>query len=226
MAADNRGLVLVVEDEPSISDIQALYLVREGFDVEVVRSGEAALHAMSARRPIAVVLDVGLPGIDGTEVVRRLRAAGDDVPVLMVTARDEEVDRLLGLEIGADDYITKPFSPREMVARVRAVLRRGRLGPAASVLESGSLRMDLDDHRVTVEGREIDLSPTEYELLAHLLRHPGRVFSRDELLTQVWGYSAAVPSRTVDVHVAQVRAKVGDAVRIRTVRGVGYGLDR
>jgi two-component system, OmpR family, response regulator MtrA len=226
MAADNRGLVLVVEDEPSISDIQALYLVREGFDVEVVRSGEAALDAMSARRPIAVVLDVGLPGIDGTEVVRRLRAAGDDVPVLMVTARDEEVDRLLGLEIGADDYITKPFSPREMVARVRAVLRRGRLGPAASVLESGSLRMDLDDHRVTVEGREIDLSPTEYELLAHLLRHPGRVFSRDELLTQVWGYSAAVPSRTVDVHVAQVRAKIGDAVRIRTVRGVGYGLDR
>jgi len=226
VAADTRGLVLVVEDEPAISDLQALYLVREGFDVEVVRSGEEALDVTAARRPIAVVLDVGLPGIDGTEVVRRLRAAGDGVPVLIVTARDEEVDRLLGLEIGADDYITKPFSPRELVARVRAVLRRGPLGPAAHVLESRSVRMDLDQHRVTVDGRDVELSPTEYELLEHLLRHPGRVFSRDELLTEVWGYSAAVPSRTVDVHVAQVRAKIGDAARIRTVRGVGYGLDR
>jgi DNA-binding response OmpR family regulator len=226
MAADTRGLVLVVEDEPAISDLQTLYLTREGFDVLVVRSGEAALEAVAAQRPIAVVLDVGLPGIDGTEVVRRLRASGDGVPVLIVTARDEEVDRLLGLEIGADDYITKPFSPRELVARVRAVLRRGGLDPTATVLESGPVRMDLAEHRVSIDGRHIELTPTEYELLEHLMRHPGRVFSRDELLTQVWGYRSAVPSRTVDVHVAQVRAKIGDAARIRTVRGVGYGLDR
>ncbi len=221
-----RSLVLLVEDEPAIADIQRLYLQRDGFDVGVVTSGEQALDVIRARRPAAVVLDVGLPGIDGIEVVRRLRAAGDDVPVLVVTARDDEVDRVLGLEMGADDYVTKPFSPRELVARVRAVLRRGRASETRDSVAIGEVELNATEHRVSVRGEPVEMTPTEFELLAELMRHPGRVFTRDELLRQVWGYSSSVTTRTVDVHVAQVRAKVGDALHIRTVRGVGYGLDR
>jgi DNA-binding response OmpR family regulator len=219
-------LVLLVEDEAAIADLQRLYLQRDGFQVEVVGTGEQALEQIRARRPAAVVLDVGLPGIDGIEVVRRLRAAADDTPVLFVTARDDEVDRVLGLEMGADDYVTKPFSPRELVARVRAVLRRGRATVAAESVVLGDVELNLAAHRVLVRATPVELTPTEFDLLAELMRNPGRVFTRDELLRQVWGYSAAVTTRTVDVHVAQVRAKLGDALRIRTVRGVGYGLDR
>jgi DNA-binding response OmpR family regulator len=223
-AASN--LVLLVEDEPAIADLQRLYLLRDGFDVGVVTTGEQALEQIRARRPAAVVLDVGLPGIDGIEVVRRLRAGGDDVPVLFVTARDDEVDRVLGLEMGADDYVTKPFSPRELVARVRAVLRRGRTSDDRDTVVVGEVELNTLEHRVSVRGEPVEMTPTEFDLLAELMRNPGRVFTRDELLRQVWGYSSAVTTRTVDVHVAQVRAKLGDAVHIRTVRGVGYGLDR
>jgi len=219
------SLVLVVEDEPAIADVQRLYLERDGFDVGVVSSGEQALEQIRDRRPAAVVLDVGLPGIDGIEVVRRLRAGGDDVPVLFVTARDDEVDRVLGLEMGGDDYVTKPFSPRELVARVRAVLRRGRTAGARETLVAGEVELSTREHRVSVRGEPVEMTPTEFDLLAELMRQPGRVLTRDELLRQVWGYSSTVTTRTVDVHVAQVRAKVGDAVSIRTVRGVGYGLD-
>lgn len=218
--------MLLVEDEAAIADLQRLYLQRDGFQVEVVGTGEQALEQVRARRPAAVVLDVGLPGIDGIEVVRRLRASADDTPVLFVTARDDEVDRVLGLEMGADDYVTKPFSPRELVARVRAVLRRGRAPVAAESVVLGDVELNLAAHRVLVRGTPVELTPTEFDLLAELMRNPGRVFTRDELLRQVWGYSATVTTRTVDVHVAQVRAKIGDALHIRTVRGVGYGLDR
>ncbi len=221
-----RGLVLVVEDEPAIADLQRMYLAREGFTVQVLTTGEQALDAVKRLRPVAVVLDVGLPGMDGTEVVRRLRASGDDTPVLFVTARDEEVDRVLGLEIGGDDYITKPFSPREMVARVRTVLRRGRLPIGGEPVVVGEVRLLPDERRVEVAGRDVEFTATEFDLLAHLMRHPGRVFSREELLSEVWGYGPVVTTRTVDVHVAQVRAKVGHALRIRTVRGVGYGVQR
>jgi len=226
LAPAAAGLVVIVEDEPAIADIQRLYLAREGYDVVVATTGEDALDLIRQRRPVAVVLDVGLPGIDGVEVLRRLRSDGDDTPVLVVTARDEEVDRVLGLEMGADDYVTKPFSPRELVARVRAVLRRGRRAERTDELSAGTVVMRPDERRVLVDGAEVELTPTEFELLEALLRNPGHVFTRDELLTDVWRYTSAVTTRTVDVHVAQLRAKLGEALVIRTVRGVGYGIDR
>jgi len=217
--------VLVVEDEPSIADLLRLYLSREGFGVHVERDGRGGLAAARSLKPVAVVLDVGLPEIDGTEVCRRLRADGDWVPVLFCTARDDEIDRVLGLELGADDYITKPFSPREVVARVKAVVRRAD-GPAATpLLELGRVVVDRDAHKVRADGEEVELTATEFDLLVHLMRHPGRVLSREQLLSEVWGYAAVVGTRTVDVHVAQVRAKLGDASPIRTVRGVGYSAE-
>ena len=221
-----RGLVLVVEDEATIADLLRLYLSREGYGVHVERDGRAGLAAARSLSPVAIILDVGLPEMDGTEVCRRLRADDDWVPVLFCTARDDEIDRVLGLELGADDYITKPFSPREVVARVKSVLRRTD-GPqtARAPLSLGSVQVDRETRRVSVDGVEVELTATEFDLLAHLMRSPGRVFSREQLLSEVWGYAAVVGTRTVDVHVAQVRAKLGDASPVRTVRGVGYSAD-
>ena len=225
-AGGARGLVLVAEDERAIADLQRLYLAREGFGVQVETDGLAALAAIRRVHPVAVVLDVGLPSLDGVEVCRRLRADGDWTPVLFVTARDDEVDRVLGLEIGADDYITKPFSPRELVVRVRAVLRRTR-GPdeQGTVLRVGAVTVDPSRRRVFVGEREVVLTATEFDLLAFLMRRPGRIYERGHLLSAVWGYTAAAGTRTVDVHVAQLRAKLGAASPIRTVRGVGYGTE-
>ncbi len=222
-----RGLVLVVEDERHIADLLRLYLSREGFTVQVETDGPAALAAVRSVRPVAVVLDIGLPTMDGTEVCRRMRTGGDWTPVLFLTARDDEVDRLLGLELGADDYVTKPFSPREVVARVKAVLRRAAGSPEQQQqpLVVGAVEVDRVRRRVTVAGREVTLTSTEFDLLAMLLRRPGRVFSREELLSEVWGYSAKAGTRTVDVHVAQVRAKLGEGSPLRTVRGVGYAAE-
>ncbi|MFL6075407.1 MAG: response regulator transcription factor [Mycobacteriales bacterium] len=224
---DSKGLVLVAEDERAIADLEKLYLSREGFGVHVEADGQAALAAARRLRPVAIILDVGLPTLDGAEVCRRLRAEGDWTPILFVTARDDEVDRVLGLEMGADDYLTKPFSPRELVARVKTVLRRGRLGadPENSVLVVGTVRLDPARRRVWADGAEIQLTATEFDLLAHLMRRPGRVYEREQLLSAVWGYTAAAGTRTVDVHVAQVRAKLGDHSPIRTVRGVGYSAE-
>jgi DNA-binding response OmpR family regulator len=175
---------------------------------------------------VAVVLDVGLPGMDGVEVCRALRSEQDWTPVLFVTARDDEVDRILGLEMGADDYVTKPFSPRELVARVRTVLRRAGGTPGREeVLEIGDVHVEVDRRRVRAGDAEIALTSTEFDLLTHLVRAPGRVFSREQLLSAVWGYAASAGTRTVDVHVAQLRAKLGAASPIRTVRGVGYAAD-
>ena len=222
-----RGLVLVVEDEASIADLLRMYLAREGYGVHVERDGRGGLAAARSLKPVAIVLDVGLPEIDGTEVCRRLRADDDWVPVLFCTARDDEIDRVLGLELGADDYITKPFSPREVVARVKSVLRRAD-GPPTTVapLVLGRVGVDRITHRVTVDGAEVELTATEFDLLVHLMRAPGRVFTREQLLSEVWGYAAVVGTRTVDVHIAQVRSKLGDASPIRTVRGVGYSADQ
>jgi len=218
--------VLVVEDERAISDLLRLYLSREGFGVHVEANGRAALSAARSMHPAAIVLDVGLPEMDGTEVCRQLRAEGNWVPILFCTARDDEVDRVLGLELGADDYITKPFSPREVVARVKSVVRRAALVSADDApLEIGGVRVDLVTRRVTVDGEPISLTATEFDLLAHLMQHPGRVYTREHLLSEVWGYAAVVGTRTVDVHVAQVRAKLGDSSPIRTVRGVGYSAE-
>ena len=223
---DSKGLVLVVEDERAIADLVRLYLSREGFGVHVEADGIAGLAAARRLRPVAIVLDVGLPSLDGTELCRRLRAEDDWTPVLFVTARDDEIDRVLGLELGADDYVTKPFSPRELVARVKTVLRRAR-GPAQTgpLLQVGRVTLDPDRRRGYVDGSEVALTTTEFDLLAFLLRRPGRVYQREQLLSEVWGYAAAAGTRTVDVHVAQLRAKLGGASPIRTVRGVGYSAE-
>jgi len=218
---EGKGLVLVIEDERAIADLERLYLTREGFGVHVEADGRAGLAAARKLHPVAIVLDVGLPELDGTEVCRRLRADGDWTPILFVTARDDEVDRVLGLELGADDYITKPFSPRELVARVKTVLRRG-TGTDERVLTVGAVSLEPSRRRVVAAGAEVVLTSTEFDLLAFLLRRPGRVYSREQLLSEVWGYEAAAGTRTVDVHVAQLRAKLGEASPIRTLRGVGY----
>jgi DNA-binding response OmpR family regulator len=219
-----RGLVLVVEDEPAIAELVALYLRRDGFGVHVESSGDAALAAVRSFSPVAIVLDVGLPGMNGIEVCRALRAAGDWTPVLFVTARDDEVDRLLGLELGADDYITKPFSPRELALRVRTVLRRSS-AVVPEVLQVGSVRLDVGERRAFADSAEVSLTSTEFGLLAYLMKHPRQVFSREQLLSAVWGYSSVAGTRTVDVHIAQLRAKFGASSPIRTVRGVGYSAD-
>ena len=221
-----RGLILVVEDEPAIADVIRMYLAKAGYGVHVERDGERGLAAITNLKPAAVLLDVGLPGMDGIEVCRRMRANQDWTPVLFVTARDDEVDRIIGLELGADDYVTKPFSPRELVARVTSVLRRSRGVPEATVeLVVGAVRLDPSQRRVFAGTDEIMLTATEFDLLSHLMRRPGRVFSREQLLSEVWGYSSAAGTRTVDVHIAQVRAKLGDSSPVRTVRGVGYAAE-
>lgn len=220
-----KGLVLVVEDERAIADVLRMYLSREGFGVHVAADGTSGLTDARRLRPVAIILDVGLPGMDGIEVCRALRADGDWTPVLFCTARDDEVDRVLGLELGADDYITKPFSPREVVARVKAVVRRTSGQPTSEVLQMGGVVVDPATRRVTIDGQEVVFTATEFDLLAFLLANPMRVHTREALLSQVWGYAAAGGTRTVDVHVAQVRAKLGDANIIRTVRGVGYSAE-
>ena len=221
-----KGLVLVVEDERAISDLLRMYLSREGFGVHVESDGVAGLAAARNLHPVAIILDVGLPGMDGTEVCRQLRADNDWVSVLFCTARDDEVDRVLGLELGADDYVTKPFSPREIVARVKSVVRRAtraQMGEGPLVL--GEISLDQVTRRASVAGEPLDFTATEFDLLAHLMSNPGRVYSREQLLAEVWGYAAVVGTRTVDVHVAQVRSKLGDHSPIRTVRGVGYSAE-
>jgi DNA-binding response OmpR family regulator len=221
--------ILVVEDDSKMVQLLRLYLEREGFAVSAVSDGHAALEAAQRARPELVILDLMLPHLDGLEVCRQLRA-DSDVPILMVTARVDEVDKLLGLSLGADDYVTKPFSPREVVARVRAILRRsGGDRRGRRRLRHGELEMDLERHHVTVEGREVAFTPVEFKLLQAFLEAPQRAFSRDQLLTHIYPHhEAAVVDRTIDVHVGKLRAKLGDDPArprfIATVRGVGYKL--
>ncbi|WP_344570641.1 response regulator transcription factor [Streptomyces axinellae] len=218
--------MLVVEDEWVIADLVRTYLVRDGFTVIVEATGEAALATAHRHRPVALILDIMLPDMEGTEVCRRLRSRQDWTPVLFLTARDEEVDRLLGLELGGDDYITKPFSPRELVARVRAVLRRASGTVAEDIRCVGLVKSDMPRRRVFVEDGPVELTVTEFDLLAYLMGRPGRVCTRSDLLAAVWGYRSDVGVRTVDVHIAQLRAKLGRGARmIRTVRGVGYSVE-
>ena len=214
--------VLVVEDDPSIGQLVRSYLQRDGYRVVWVRSGEDALAELERRDANMVVLDIGLPGMDGFEVCRRVRARSR-TPIVMLTARDEEPDRVAGLELGADDYLAKPFSPRELVARVKAVLRRAENAPPPQpVVRLGDVELHRDSHEVTVGGRPVELTGKEFDLLAFFLEHPGIVFSRDQLLDRVWGMAYFGGTRTVDVHVAQVRRKLGRPSLIRTVRGSGY----
>jgi DNA-binding response OmpR family regulator len=225
--AAGKGLVLLVEDERPIADLVRLYLTRDGFGVHVEHDGAAGLAAARKLRPVACILDIALPTVDGTEVCRRMREAGDWTPVIFLTARDDEIDRILGLELGGDDYVTKPFSPRELVARVKALLRRAAGPPEGErVRRLGPITLDHGRRLALVGEAPVALTPTEFDLLGHLISRPGRVFGREELLASVWGYAAHAGTRTVDVHVAQLRGKLGEAAAlIRTVRGVGYTAD-
>jgi len=220
--------ILVVEDDAKIVNLLRLYLEREGFGVVTAADGQAALEVAERSSPALVILDLMLPQLDGIEVCRRLRALSD-VPILMLTARVDELDRLLGLSMGADDYVTKPFSPREVVVRVRTILRRTTREVRQKVLERGDLMMDLDRHFVEAAGREVKLTPVEFKLLEALLQSPERVFTRDALLNYIYAnHEAAVVDRTIDVHVGKVREKLGDDPAnpryIATVRGLGYKL--
>ncbi len=218
--------IVVIEDDQNISDLVALYLRREGFRVLQAQDGEQGLAYVDRERPKLVVVDVGLPGdLDGFDVCRRLRAAGD-VPVVMLTARDDEVDRVIGLEFGADDYVTKPFSPRELVARVRAILRRAG-SPARtepSVLEVGAIVIDTGRREVRLGDAVVALTSREFDLLAYLAVNSGLALSRQQLLDGVWGEGWYGDERTVDVHVRQLRKKLGDGLPLTTVWGVGYRL--
>jgi DNA-binding response OmpR family regulator len=216
--------ILVVEDEGSIASFVSLYLKNAGYTVRTASTGSEALAQVAAQMPNLIVLDLMLPDIDGIEVCKRIRQSSD-VPILMLTARDEDVDKIIGLEVGADDYLTKPFNPRELVARVKSILRRAapeRRERESEVIDHGLLHIDAGRREVTVGEDEIQLAPKEFDLLWELLDHRGLVLTRDQLLERVWGYTFAGDTRTVDVHVRQLRRKLGDASPIVTVWGVGY----
>jgi two-component system alkaline phosphatase synthesis response regulator PhoP len=217
--------ILVVDDEPNIVELLRLYLEQEGFAVLSAADGEAALAVAARESPDLVILDLMLPRLDGFEVTRRLRRSSD-VPVLMLTARSEDVDSIVGLEIGADDYVTKPFNPRALVARVKAILRRAERAPhRVGPIEVGELRIDPGRRESLVGERRLDLRPREFDLLLALAVEPGVVLTRERLLSEVWGTDFAGETRTVDVHVAEVRRQLaGDGPAIETVRGVGYRL--
>jgi DNA-binding response OmpR family regulator len=215
------GTVLLVEDEHSIGSMTRGYLERSGWRVVWVRSGEEALAELGRHQVRIVILDIRLPGIDGFDVARLVRTRSD-VPILMLTARDEEPDRVAGLELGADDYLTKPFSPRELVARMKAVLRRTDGRSAEDVLTLSDVELNRNAREVVVDGQPVELTTKEFDLLATLLENPGIVVSRDQLLDRVWGMTYPGGTRTVDVHVAQLRRKLGRPELIRTVRGAGY----
>ena len=222
--------ILLVEDERSIAEGLKISLEAEGFQVAWAKDGTEALGAWERTRPDLIVLDLMLPGVSGTEVCRTIRTRSD-VPIIMLTARDTEVDRVVVLEIGADDYLTKPFSTRELIARIRAILRRAPLGGMSATLEelpieASGVRVDRSRHEVTVEGRSVELPPKEFELLAVLVEHAGRVLTRDQLIDEVWGTDYVGDTKTLDVHIRRLRGRIEadptDPHRIRTVRGVGY----
>ena len=219
-----RRTVLLVEDEASIAEVVEMYLEQAGFKVRWVTEGREAVKQIADPSVELVLLDLMLPDADGVDVFREIRKQRD-VPVIMLTARDSEADRVLGLEIGADDYVPKPFSPRELVARVRSVLRRRERDERAeggAPVAVGRVRLDPAAREVTVDGDAVELTRKEFDVLAYLLERPGRVWTRAQLLEAVWGYPEDVDSRTVDVHIAQLRRKLGDDCPVKTVRGVGY----
>jgi DNA-binding response OmpR family regulator len=220
----DRTVVLVVEDDDQIAELVTLYLEREGLAVVRARDGYGGVATAAECRPALVVVDIGLPGgIDGLEVCRRLRADGP-VPILVLTARGDEADRVRGFELGADDYVTKPFSPRELVARVQAILRRAGTGTPATTVTVGDVEVDLARHEARRGGEAVALAPREFALLAALVQHRGVVLSRRQLLDLAWGYDFFGDERTVDVHVRQLRRKLGDGLPLATLRRTGYRL--
>ena len=224
MANPQTQTVLVVEDESSIASFVSLYLKNAGYVVRTAATGTEALNQAGKGDVTLIILDLMLPDLDGIEVCRRIRKSSD-VPILMLTARDEDVDKIIGLEVGADDYLTKPFNPRELVARVKSILRRAapeRKRPESREIKHGDLVVNSGSREVHVGEEEVQLAPKEFDLLWELLDHRGLVLTRDQLLERVWGYTFAGDTRTVDVHVRQLRRKLGDASPIVTVWGVGY----
>ncbi len=219
-------LILLVDDEPNITDLSKLYLEKEGFRTRAEQDGAAALEAIRQHKPAALVLDLMLPELDGYEVCRRLRAENNPIPILMLTARGDDVDKIVGLEMGADDYLTKPFNPRELVARIKAMLRRSsRPADEGTASHIGDLTIDPARQEATANGKPMQLRTQEFDLLLAFARHKGLVLSREQLLQLAWGYEYFGETRTVDVHVAQLRKKLaGSLVRIETVIGVGYKL--
>jgi len=218
-------LILLVDDEPSITQLARMYLERDGYRIVEIADGESALAAADKQKPALIVLDVMLPKVDGFDVCRRLRSAGDNVPIIMLTARDEDIDKILGLELGADDYLTKPFNPRELTARVKAILRRSESNKSSEgkPIHRGDLTIDPISREARLASRTLDLRAQEFDLLLTLTESPGRVFSREQLLQQAWGFDYYGQTRTVDVHIAHLRKKLeGGNVKIETVTGVGY----
>jgi DNA-binding response OmpR family regulator len=224
-----RRRILIIEDEPNIASFARMYLEAAGFEVDWADRGDTGADlALGDPRPDLIILDLMLPGIDGLEITRRLRGEGA-LPIIMLTARDDAVDRVVGLELGADDYITKPFNPRELVARVRAVLRRteasdaaGPETPQAVTIEADDLRIEVGAREVFVADEQVALTPKEFDLLVTLVENRGLVLTREQLLERVWGYTFLGDSRTIDVHIRQLRRKLGDACPIQTVWGTGY----
>ncbi len=228
--------ILVVDDEPSITKLVSFNLEKAGYDVDTAADGQAALEKVQDIQPDLIVLDLMLPKVDGLEVCKRLRQENNRIPVIMLTAKDEELDRVLGLELGADDYVTKPFSPRELVARVKAVLRRSAIKDALEQADAkqkplviGDLVIDVEGYESYVQGKRLELTPKEFELLVYMATHRGRVLSRDQLLNAVWNYDFVGDSRIVDVHVSHLRDKIEPDTRrplyIKTVRGIGYKFE-
>jgi two-component system alkaline phosphatase synthesis response regulator PhoP len=221
-----KGRILIIDDEKDLIELARYNLEQEGFKVEGALDGEAGLHAAFKESPDLILIDLMLPGVDGLEVCRLLRADSrtSDIPVIMLTAKSAESDRVVGLELGADDYVTKPFSPRELAARVKAVLRRSGAAPSAStVIQRGGLSIDLTRRQVSIHGSPIDLTATEFRMLQFFAQHPGRVFSRSELIDAALGREVSVIDRTIDVHVTGLRKKLGACSSwIETVRGFGY----
>lgn len=221
------GLIYIVDDEKRIIDFVSIYLEREDFEWEGFQQGDKAYDAIRSGEPSLVVLDLMLPGMDGFEICRKLRAEDNQVPIIMLTARDEDIDKVMGLEIGADDYLTKPFNPRELIARIKAVLRRNSLERKSQeeVIQVGDITINIQRREVRVKGEIVKLRTQEFELLCVLAESPGRVYSRDQLLRLAWGYDFAGQTRTVDVHIAHLRKKIaGSSVEIETVTGYGYKL--
>lgn len=223
----HSDLIFVVDDEESIIDFVRIYLQKEGFQVRGFADGINAYEVIMQTPPDLVVLDIMLPGMDGFEVCQKIRLEGNQVPIIMLTARDEEFDKILGLELGADDYLTKPFNPRELVARIKAVLRRVTLkrNSQEEIIKTGDISLDIKRREVTIGSGQVKLRTQEFELLRVLAEEPGRVFTRDQLLHLAWGYDFAGQTRTVDVHIAQLRRKIQQgSTKIETITGIGYKL--
>ena len=219
-----NGLVLIIEDDRNIADIIKIYLNQAGFGTHISRTGTEGLKLIDSIKPIAVLLDIGLPDIDGTEVCRTLRSNGNWVPVLLVTARDADEEKIRGLALGADDYIVKPFNPDELIARLNVILRRSVYKKQDNIFKYGKIDIETDSREVSSNGSQILLTTLEFDLLLFMIKNTNRVITREELLSSIWGYSAAGGTRTVDVHIGQLRSKLKNMVNIKTYRSVGYSI--